>query len=333
MPLSWIYSKFIGLRNRLYDRGLLEAVDLEVCTISVGNLTTGGTGKTPLVAHIAKILLARGEKVCILTRGYKRDDPRKRILVSDGEHILADANKAGDEAFELAQKLGGKAVIIADADRRSAGEWARRKFGVTAFILDDGFQHRQVRRDVDIVCIDATRPWGGGKTLPLGRLREPRSGLGRADMVVITRADLSDQISDLRSEISDLNPDAEVFEARNKIVRVVRSNAENVGEDAMFDRAQPVLAFCAIGNPRSFFDQLKNEGFKLVATKDLRDHHRYSQADVDGLEKHAMASGARAFLTTAKDAVKLADLVFTLPCFVVEIDVVIDQAEKFEALI
>jgi tetraacyldisaccharide 4'-kinase len=333
MPLSWIYSKFTGLRNRLYDRGLLEAVDLRARTISVGNLTTGGTGKTPLVAHIAKILLARGEKVCILTRGYKRDEPRKRILVANGEHILADANVAGDEPFELAQKLEGKAIIIADADRRSAGEWAKRKFGVTAFILEDGFQHRQVRRDVDIVCIDATEPWGGGKTLPLGRLREPKSGLGRADIVVITRSDLSDQISDLKSEIPDLNPDADVFEARNKIVSVVPANGENVGEDALFDRAQPALAFCAIGNPGSFFEQLKNEGFELAATKAFRDHHRYSQADADALEEQAAAVGAKAFLTTAKDAVKLAEITFSLPCFVVEIDVVIDGAEKFEALI
>src|SRR6188474_3451059 len=152
--LGRIYAKIADLRNKLYDTGVFESAHLRAHTVSIGNITTGGTGKTPLVAYVAEVLARRGEKVCILTRGYGRANPGERVLVSDGQEILADPINAGDEPYELAQRLRGKALIIADADRRSAAEWAIRKFNVTAFVLDDGFQHRKVKRDVDIVCID-----------------------------------------------------------------------------------------------------------------------------------------------------------------------------------
>ena len=122
MPFSWLYEKIIGARNLFYDRGVFDSFDLGVRTISIGNITAGGTGKTPLVAYVAHILAARGEKVCILTRGYGRKNPKRRVLVSDGAQILATPNEAGDEPFELAEKLIGKAIVIADADRVAAGE-------------------------------------------------------------------------------------------------------------------------------------------------------------------------------------------------------------------
>ena len=133
---SWLYAKSIGLRNALYEKGIFESHSLSARTISIGNITTGGTGKTPIVAYVAKILAARREKVCILSRGYGRSDPRKRVLVSDGSEIAAGPSDAGDEPYELARRLLGKAMVIADADRVSAAEWAKRKFGVTAFVLD-----------------------------------------------------------------------------------------------------------------------------------------------------------------------------------------------------
>ncbi len=190
-------------------------------TISIGNITTGGTGKTPLVAYIANLLAERGEKVCILTRGYGRKTPSKRVLVSDGLRMLATPEESGDEPFELAQNLFGKAIVIADADRVAAAEWAKRKFGITVFVLDDGFQHRRAVRDVDIVCIDATNPFGGGRMLPAGRLREPLINLRRADAIVITRANLVDDISDLKSEISNFNSDAPVFSSITTITDIV----------------------------------------------------------------------------------------------------------------
>ena len=332
MPLSWIYSKITGFRNRRYDREPARSLGLGARTISVGNLTTGGTGKTPLVGYIARVLIDRGEKVCILTRGYKRADPKSRVVVSDGEKILAAPADAGDEPFELANKLNGKAVIVADADRISAGKWAKDEFGITAFILDDGFQHRQVMRDLDIVCIDATDPWGGGAVLPFGRLRESRAGLARADVVVITRADLADKISDLKFEIAKLNPQAIIFEAKN---RVTACHSLLGGEELPLDDLinVPVLAFCGIGNSRSFFELLLNEGVKIAAIQAYADHYAYSQKEIVALEKKAAEMGAERLMTTAKDAVKLSALKFEMPCFVVEIEVLIKRAGEFERLI
>ena len=142
LPFSWLYGAGIRARDSLYQNNFFKSTDLGARTISVGNITVGGTGKTPLVALIGEILIAEGEKVCILMWGYGRDNPQERVVVADGERILGDAREAGDEPFELAGQLAGKAVIIADAKRAEAGEWAREKFGITTFILDDGFQHR-----------------------------------------------------------------------------------------------------------------------------------------------------------------------------------------------
>lgn len=332
MPLSWIYSKVTGFRNCLYDQDWLEAVDLGARTISVGNLTVGGTGKTPLVAYIAELLLKRGGKVCILTRGYKREDPKKRVLVADGEQILVNARTAGDEPFELAQKLSGRAIIIADADRAAAGEWAKRRFGVTTFLLDDGFQHRRVKRHIDIVCIDATDPWGGGKTLPSGRMRESAEGLNRADVVVITRSDLAGRTDDLILEISVLNPTLPVFTSVIQIARMFGLDGLE-RESGEISLPGPALAFCGIGNPESFFELLRRENIDLVFTKSFPDHHHYVQSDIDALENAVQANGAKCLITTVKDAVKLTDLNFRFPCLVVEIETVVAEAERFETLI
>jgi len=333
--LGLIYGKVADLRNTLYDKGVFETYGLGARTISVGNLTAGGTGKTPLVAYIACILAERGEKVCILTRGYGRENPENRVLVSDGKQVLAEPKVAGDEPFELASKLVGKAVVIADADRVSAAEWAKRKFGITAFILDDGFQHRRAKRDIDIVCIDATDPFGSGKMLPAGRLREPDHNLKRADIVVITRANLVDQIENLKSEISNLNKPAAVFDAKNKIVRVVALEEFHAKPQRTQRkmRAEKAFAFCGIGNAANFFDQLRQEKYAVISTHSFRDHHIFNQSDVAEIENLAVKSGGKILLTTAKDAVKLSNFKFELPCFVVEIELRLDDPDSFAAML
>ena len=333
--LAPIYAKIADARNRLYDRGVFESFDLGCRTISIGNITTGGTGKTPLVAYVARVLAKRGERVCILTRGYGRENPKQRVLVSDGNEIFASVREAGDEPFELAQKLRGEAIIIADADRVAAAEWAKRKFGVTMFILDDGFQHRRAKRDLDIVCIDATNPFGGGKMLPAGRLREPLGNLKRADVIVITRANLVDDLTDLKCEISQLAPAKPIFNAENRITNITLLDDFHRRKQAprKIEIKEQVVAFCGLGNPENFFEQLSRASFDGVATKRFGDHHKYSQSDVDTIEQLASQAGASALLTTAKDAVKLGGLKFTLDCYVVETEVILNDESAFAALL
>ena len=346
MPFSWIYARIADLRNTLYEVGAFSSEALGAPTVSVGNITVGGTGKTPLVAFVARALAEQGEKVCILTRGYGRENPRERVLVSDGESILADARKAGDEPLELAKKLLGKAIVVADADRVAAAKWALENFPVRAFVLDDGFQHRRARRDLDIVLLDATNPFGNLQTLPFGILREPLENLRRADAIVITRADLVDEsrISNLKSQISKYNPECPVFTAANKTSNLVAledflSNTEPITDHRppTTDHRSPLtdrcLAFCALGNPDNFFEQLRREGYSLAATQHFPDHHRYTPYDIAKIELEARQTDAQILLTTAKDAVKLAGLKLQIPCRIVESALVFDDEKKLRRLI
>jgi tetraacyldisaccharide 4'-kinase len=310
-PFGKLYGRIMDLRNLLYDRGALKTYSLGARTVSVGNLTTGGTGKTPLVALIAEILAENGEKVCVLTRGYGREKPRQRVLVSDGEAVLADARTGGDEPVELAQKLIGKAVIVADADRVAAAKWAREKFGITVFILDDGFQHRRAKRDLDIACIDATNPCGNGRILPAGILRESFKSLKRADAIVITRTDQVKDTTDLERRLKNRNGEAAILRSSTRIAGLINLD----------------------GNPENFFATLRTGGFKLSGTRAFRDHHRYTQLDIEHLERTADQTGAIGLIITAKDAVKLADLKFKKPCYVVVAEMVIADPTAFRALV
>src|SRR5688500_192500 len=175
-PLSSLYRAVTQARLTAYKRGLFEVTKLAAPVISIGNLTTGGTGKTPLVEWVCRVLARDKRKVCILTRGYGRANPGVRVVVSDAFTVLATATEAGDEPFLLAQNLKGLAAVISDADRAAAGKWALENLGAEVLVLDDGFQHLGLARDLNILTIDATNPWGGGRLLPYGSLREPRSG-------------------------------------------------------------------------------------------------------------------------------------------------------------
>jgi len=179
-PFSAIYGGFIRAGNALYRRGTFKTHSVGAPVISVGNLTTGGTGKTPLVEYIAGELATAGRRVCVLTRGYRRESSG-RVLVSDGLSLLADVNQAGDEAFLLAEKLKGRAAVVCDADRVAAARWSIENLNSDAFVLDDGFQHQRIARNLNILTIDATNPWGNGWLLPAGILREPRQALSRAN--------------------------------------------------------------------------------------------------------------------------------------------------------
>lgn len=333
-PFGKLYSRIMDVRNLLYDRDVLKSYALGARTISVGNLTTGGTGKTPLVSLIAKTLIDEGEAVCILTRGYGRKHPKKRVIVSDGERVLVNAETGGDEPVELAYKLEGKAIIVADPDRVAAAKWARENFPVTAFILDDGFQHRRARRDLDIVCIDATDPCGNGYVLPAGTLRESFKSLKRADAIVITRTEQVESTIDLEKRLRDRNSTASIFTARTELQGFLALEEFH----AKTQRAQRIqldrpYAFTGIGNPANFFRTVENSGTRLNYKCELEDHFKYSEESIKTINAMAKFEDSNCLITTAKDAVKLKELQFELPCYIAIAETVIDDIDAFKKLV
>jgi tetraacyldisaccharide 4'-kinase len=325
-PLSAIYRTITQTRLAAYNRGLLTITKLPAPVISVGNLTTGGTGKTPLVEWVCRTLARKQRKVCILTRGYGRPNASSRVIVSDGSTVLANATEAGDEPFLLAHNLRGLAAVISDPNRIAAGQWAIDNLGAEVLVLDDGFQHLALARDLNILVIDATNPWGGGKLLPAGRLREPQAGLSRADCVVVTRADQSDELASLEKEIQRLNGACHVVRSEMTVTGVSRMNSER--PDELVALPQPAAAFCAVGNPESFFKLLRQAGIEPVFTRTFRDHHQYTQSDADSLTQDSGQAGAHSIITTAKDAVKLQSSQFGLPGYVLNIEISIAQEDR-----
>ena len=332
-PLSGLYGVAMKARRELYRRGLVPVREINVPVISVGNLTMGGTGKTPLVEWVADRLAATNRRVCILTRGYGRAHPKQRVIVSNGIEILAGIEQAGDEAFLLAERLRGRAAVISDADRVSAALWAIENLGSEVFILDDAFQNPGLARNLDLVTIDVTNPWGNRRLLPAGILRESPRELARADCIVLTRADESDQIQELEDEINELSKGRPVFRSRMKILglRPVSPSAERLSAEEI--KASTAAAFCGIGNPQSFFAQLRGGSHKLGHVQIFRDHHVYTQTDLDRIVRAAIAAGAEVLLTTAKDEVKLRSLRFELPCYAVDIRIEIEEQDNFRSLI
>lgn len=327
-PLSLLYGAVTRTRLSLYRRGTFQTTKLDRPVISIGNITTGGTGKTPLVEYVAKTIASQGKKVCILTRGYGRKDPHLQVIVSDGYGVLASPTEAGDEPYLLATKLTGQAAVISSADRIAAGEEAIKDFHTEVFVLDDGFQHLRIARDLNIACLDATNPWGGGRLLPYGRLREAPGGLSRADCVVLTRCDQVESVEALREQVRELVK-GPIFESRMRPLRVV--SLKN-GPETMPVPGR-VGGFCAVGNPESFFKGLRALGYDVDLERAFADHHVYSRGDVEALHQLAKEAGVSALITTAKDAVKLKGMTFALPCYVLEIEIEIDDADAFQRLV
>ena len=330
-PLSVLYGLGVGVRNGLYRRGIRKTSDVGPPVISVGNLTTGGTGKTPLVELLASRMAAEGLRVCVLTRGYRRNS-HGRLLVSDNSRVLADVNEAGDEPFLLAENLRGRAAVVCDKNRVAAARWATENLDSQIFVLDDAFQHQQIQRAVNILIIDATNAFGNGKLLPAGILREKLSGIRRADCIVITRANESKELEQLRARLNDIAGPIPTFVASTKLADV-RSLDRKTSGDNLTQRKIPFAAFCGIGNPNSFFTLLRSELYEPIYTRKFSDHHNYSQDDINQLVREASARGAQALVTTSKDSVKLRSMTFELPCCVVDASIQIEQSEAFFRLV
>jgi tetraacyldisaccharide 4'-kinase len=255
--------------------------------ISVGNLTLGGTGKTPMVEWVCRFLRERKIRVTIVSRGYKAED-----------------GAANDEALELEQKLSD-VPHVQNPDRVAAARMAIEEFECQAIVLDDGFQHRRIARDLDIVLLDALEPFGFEHVFPRGTLREPLAGLARADCVVLTRADMltPEDRSKIAKRVSRLAPDAAWAECVHKPVGLWSSSGEEQELDTL--RGRRVAAFCGIGNPAGFRHTLASCGYDVGLFREFADHHPYSRADLDWLATWARQSEVAAVLTTHKDLVKI----------------------------
>jgi tetraacyldisaccharide 4'-kinase len=301
-----------------------QARRLGVRTISVGNLSMGGTGKTPCVLRVAELLKGRGGNPGILTRGYGRVSPEKMLTLGAGAAM--PTYHTGDEPQIFLRS--GVAPVGIGGDRFAAGAELIRKFHSDSLILDDGFQHSALARDLDIVLIDALNPVAGGGVFPLGRLREPFSAIARADVVVITRADFSDLAPAIERAIRRWNNRAPIFCANFRPREwVSAASGERYPPDRPpFRRAG---AFCGLGNPQSFRRTLAQLGVEPVGWEEFEDHHRYRTRELQSLMHGFGQLGADAMATTEKDAVNLPELAAELPVYFLRIAMEIEREEEF----
>jgi tetraacyldisaccharide 4'-kinase len=283
VPYTWV----VRWRNRQYDRGGRKAHRVGVPVVSVGNLTLGGTGKTPMVEWLARWFRGRGVRVVVVSRGYG-----------------AKAGQPNDEALELGLRLP-EVPHLQDPDRVAAARVAVDQLGCQLILLDDGFQHRRIARDLDIVLLDALEPFGYGHVFPRGTLREPPAGLKRADAVALSRADMlpASEREELAAQVRRYAPQAVYLE----LAHAARALVCCTGQEAPLDslRGRPILAFCGIGNPAGFRHTLRTCGCQLVDFREFPDHHPYTPADVESLAAWAGQHEVAAVLCTHKDLVKL----------------------------
>jgi tetraacyldisaccharide 4'-kinase len=328
MPFASLYGAGTRLRQRAFQRGWLRTRRLARPVVSVGNLTVGGSGKTPLVALVAGVFLRHGYKPAILTRGYRRERGTDLIALEPKPDRAPDSRVVGDEPALLARSLPQVPIVIC-ADRYRAGRLAEERFGVDVHILDDGFQHLALGRDVDLVAIDLTQELWQEALLPVGQLREPLSALARADVIVLTRTEIQDPAQS-EKHVNRLSPKASVFHCATQLRHLIELGCRRATEPGEY-HGKPVCAFCAIGNRSAFFSDLHRWGFKLVSEMAFRDHHVYGPDDIVRLNEIASKKGAVAFLTTEKDVMNLPPQArFTVPILACAIQAEIAQAERFE---
>ncbi|MFN7928282.1 MAG: tetraacyldisaccharide 4'-kinase [Blastocatellia bacterium] len=297
---SVLYATGVRWHLRRYRSGRIQIHRLNAPVISIGNLTVGGTGKTPCTAFIANFLKAEGLQVAILSRGYKRRS-KGLVEVSNGREILCDAAQAGDEPYLLAQLCPGVRVVV-NADRYEAGKWLEARAKIDVFLLDDGYQHVRLHRDLNLLLLDGEDPVGNGRLLPAGRLREPLEEIRRADVVIGTRITnaVRDDIRALLHLFGASNPP--LFFAHHEITNFKLLNAATPLKTL---KQQKIAAFSGIAQPERFFADLARNNLTLVHQQTFADHHRYSSEEFQALLTAARAKAAAAIITTAKDAANL----------------------------
>ena len=340
--LSKVFQFVVCLRYVFYDIGVLRRFPLGCQVISIGNVTAGGTGKTPVTEIFARELTKAGRKVAILSRGYRRKEApwwqrifknviEKPVVVSDGRQILVDAATGGDEPYMLAANLPGVCVLV-DRNRVKSGRYAISHFGCDTLLLDDGFQYQRLKHSHEVVLVDSTNPIGNGHMLPRGILREPAKHLKRADVVFITKC--SGDQSDVRDLVRRYNPRAEIIECRHvpRLLKDVWSREELPLE---WLKGKTLATLSGIAVPQGFEDSLRKLGARVIWCERYADHHRYDASEIIFALNKTADMHAEALITTEKDAVRFPRLEKTpVPCYYLRVDIeIMSGAENFAAAV
>lgn len=328
------YGLVSCLRAALYRQGWFASRRLPCRVVSVGNLTMGGTGKTPVVIYLAEWLLSQGKCVGVLSRGYGRQSRASPLLVSDGQRLLADPAEAGDEPYLIAKRCP-RAIVAVGADRYELGRWVLERFPIDCFLLDDGFQHLALHRDVNLLLIDATDCAGLAAMFPVGRLREPLTAAARASAVLLTRVDQAGASNGVLTQLHQVSPalrePIQVSFRPEGFVHAMTSQL--IGVDHVL--AKTAVAFSGIGNARSFRTLLAGMGLNVLDEIVFPDHHTYTASDLDQVRQRAAQVGAELLVTTEKDLGKIVP--FLVPadqCWALRLRTdIFDGRERLERLL
>lgn len=331
--LLLLVAVFYGLGQRvragLYRQGIFKARRLNCRVISIGNLTLGGTGKTPTVMMVADTLRRKGFKPAILSRGYGGQSGEFVNVVNDGRQTLLSPEMAGDEPVMMAQRLKDIPVLTGRI-RYETGKYAIEQFGVDVLILDDGYQHLPLHRDLNILLCDATRLFGNDVVFPAGELREPLSAMDRADVICLTRCREDSQMNRVDGYNRRRVPVIKTGLRAQSVIEL--SSGKETGIEAI--QHQPATAFCGIAHPLDFFRTLEQMPVQIVNQNYFSDHHDYSTGDLKAIENLAKQAGAKLIVTTEKDAVKLKDHTFSLPVYAVRIALeILEGQEEWDHLL
>jgi tetraacyldisaccharide 4'-kinase len=323
-PAALFYQGIVQLRNALFDRHLLRAWRSPVPVVSVGNLSAGGTGKTPLVDWVVKYYLSIGCKPAIVSRGYRRESKGVQ-LVSDGQKVLLSSRESGDETAMLAWNNPDAIVIVAEKRKKAVKYLAKQFAGrmPSVIILDDAFQHRQIKRELNIAIINATEPFFNAKMLPEGRLREPLKNLSRADLILLNKIDDPEKADAIENRLKQTG--LPVIKARLATTELVCfSGAFTSSEEAPSIKTINALAFAGISSPQSFLESLKKEGVNIGAHRFFHDHEPYNAKKLHAIRREAEAKGL-SLITTEKDYFRmlgrpeLIRIITARPCYYLKI--------------
>ena len=338
--LAWapakLYELGVRLRVAAYETEYLKQKRVDAKVISVGNITLGGAGKTPMVAYIARYLKSEDQQVAILTRGYGRDSSGMRVLnktQGDAAPPAASYREYGDEPLMLARALPDVPVVI-NEDRYEGGRRAESELGARVLVMDDGYQHLALARDLNILLIDATDPFGEFEMVPFGRLREPLYALKRADAVIITRADKPFDQARTNAIIKYFCGDRVPIMYAYSVIARLRHLETNVVYDAREFVGWNAVAMCGIGNPNAFSDDLTNIGVNILGERFFADHHAYTRDDLDSVIKTARDAGADFIVTTEKDAVRLEGLGKSdIPIYAAQLEIESEDEVRLKSLL